>query len=41
MEAREALFSAAEIAVARAGFAGVVVKFRSSSLHDWSLLVQN
>jgi hypothetical protein len=27
---------AAQIAVALAGFAGVVVAFRSKSLHDWS-----
>ena len=38
MEPREALSSAAEIAVALAGFAGVVVAFRSSSLHEWSPL---
>jgi hypothetical protein len=38
MEPGEALTSAAQIAVALAGFAGVVVAFRSSSLHEWSLL---
>jgi hypothetical protein len=38
MEPWEALSSAAEIAVALAGFAGVVVAFRSSSLHEWSAL---
>ena len=36
MEPGEALTSAAQIAVALAGFAGVVVTFRSKSLHDWS-----
>jgi hypothetical protein len=38
MEPGEALTTAAQIAVALAGFAGVVVAFRSSSLHEWSLL---
>jgi hypothetical protein len=38
MEPRDALSSAAQIAVALAGFAGVVVAFRSSSLHEWSAL---
>jgi hypothetical protein len=38
MEPHEALSSAAEIAVALAGFAGVVVAFRSSTLHEWSPL---
>jgi hypothetical protein len=38
MEPGEALSSAAQIAVALAGFAGVVVAFRSSSLHQWSPL---
>lgn len=36
MEPGEALSVAAQIAVALAGFAGVVVAFRSSSLHEWS-----
>ena len=36
MEPAEALSTAAQIAVAPAGFAGVVVAFRSGSLHDWS-----
>src|SRR4029077_10210478 len=36
MEPGEALSAAGQIAVALAGFAGVVVAFRSSSLHDWS-----
>jgi hypothetical protein len=36
MEPGEALSTAAQIAVALAGFAGVVVAFRSRSLHDWS-----
>jgi hypothetical protein len=38
MEPGEALTTAAQIAVALAGFAGVVVAFRSSSLHEWPLL---
>ena len=38
MEPGEALTTAAQIAVALAGFAGVVVAFRSSSLHEWSPL---
>ena len=38
MQPGEALSTAAQIAVALAGFAGVVVAFRSSSLHEWSLL---
>src|SRR6202035_599459 len=38
MEPGEALATAAQIAVALAGFAGVVVAFRSSSLHEWSLV---
>ena len=36
MDPGEALTTAAQIAVALAGFAGVVVAFRSKSLHDWS-----
>ena len=36
MEPGEALSTAAQIAVALAGFAGVVVAFRSKSLHEWS-----
>src|SRR6266581_4574491 len=36
MEPGEALTTAAQIAVALAGFAGVVVAFRSKSLHEWS-----
>src|SRR5205823_12229016 len=36
MEPGEALTAAAQIAVALAGFAGVVVAFRSRSLHEWS-----
>src|SRR6266404_6966993 len=35
MEPGEALATAAQIAVALAGFAGVVVAFRSGALHDW------
>jgi hypothetical protein len=38
MEPSEALSTAAQIAVALAGFAGVVVGFRSGPLHEWSLL---
>jgi hypothetical protein len=38
MEPGEALSTAAQIAVALAGFAGVVVAFRSGPLHEWSLL---
>jgi hypothetical protein len=36
MQPGEALGIAAQIAVALAGFAGVVVVFRSSSLHEWA-----
>src|SRR5207244_11249035 len=36
MEPGEALTTTAQIAVALAGFAGVVVVFRSKSLHEWS-----
>ena len=36
MEAGEALGIAAQIAVALAGFAGVVVVFRRESAHEWS-----
>src|SRR6266550_1243775 len=36
MQPSEALTTAAQIAVALAGFAGVVVAFRSKSLHEWS-----
>jgi len=38
MEPGEALSTAAQIAVALAGFAGVVVVFRRESVHDWSTL---
>jgi hypothetical protein len=38
MEPNEALSSAAQLAIALAGFAGVVVAFRSSSFHEWSPL---
>ena len=37
MQPSEALTTTAQIAVALAGFAGVVVAFRSKSLHEWSL----
>src|SRR5205823_5989842 len=36
MEPGEALGIAAQIAVALAGFAGVVVVFRRESVHEWS-----
>src|SRR5437763_7781716 len=36
MEPGEALSTAAQIAVALAGFAGVVVAFREGSLHQWT-----
>jgi hypothetical protein len=36
MEPSEALSTAAQVAVALAGFAGVVVVFRSRSVHEWS-----
>jgi hypothetical protein len=38
MEPGDALSTAAQIAVALAGFAGVVVAFRRGSLHDWPLI---
>jgi hypothetical protein len=38
MEPGEALGIAAQIAVALAGFAGVVVVFRRESVHEWSLI---
>jgi hypothetical protein len=38
MEPGDALSTAAQIAVALAGFAGVVVAFRRGSLHDWAAL---
>lgn len=36
MEASEALGVAAQVAVALAGFAGVVVVFRPAAVHEWS-----
>ena len=36
MEPGEALSTAAQVAVALAGFAGVVVVFRTDALHEWS-----
>src|SRR5260370_31498929 len=36
MEPGEALGTAAQVAVALAGFAGVVVVFRSGAVHEWS-----
>jgi hypothetical protein len=36
VEPGEALSTAAQVAVALAGFAGVVVVFRSGSVHEWS-----
>jgi hypothetical protein len=38
MEPGEALSTAAQVAVALAGFAGVVVVFRTDSVHEWSLM---
>jgi hypothetical protein len=38
LEPSEALSTAAQIAVALAGFAGVVVVFRRESVHEWSPL---
>jgi hypothetical protein len=38
MEPGEALSTAAQIAVTVAGFAGVVVAFRSGPLHEWPLI---
>jgi hypothetical protein len=38
MEPSEALSAAAQIEVALAGFAGVVVVFRRESVHDWSAI---
>src|SRR5437762_11880686 len=38
MEPGEALGVAAQVAVALAGFAGVVVVFRTDSVHEWSLM---
>jgi hypothetical protein len=38
MEPGEALSTAAQIAVALAGFAGVVVVFRRESVHEWSVV---
>jgi len=36
VEPGEALSTAAQVAVALAGFVGVVVVFRSGSVHEWS-----
>jgi hypothetical protein len=38
MDPSEALSAGAQVAVALAGFAGVVVVFRSSAVHEWSAL---
>src|ERR1041384_4832911 len=38
MEPGEAISTAAQIAVALAGFAGVVVVFRPQSVHEWSAI---
>ena len=38
MEPGEALGTAAQVAVALAGFAGVVVVFRTESVHEWSAI---
>lgn len=40
MQPSEALSAAAQVAVTLAGFAGVVVAFRSGSVHEWSKLDQ-
>ncbi|PYL95941.1 MAG: hypothetical protein DME28_00810, partial [Verrucomicrobia bacterium] len=36
MQPSEALSASAQVAVALAGFAGVVVAFRNRSVHEWS-----
>ena len=36
MQPSEALSASAQVAVTLAGFAGVVVAFRSRSVHEWS-----
>jgi hypothetical protein len=38
MQPSEALSASAQVAVTLAGFAGVVVAFRSGSVHEWSYL---
>ena len=38
MQSSEALSASAQVAVTLAGFAGVVVAFRSGSVHEWSYL---
>ena len=38
MQPSEALSAAAQVAVTLAGFAGVVVAFRSGSVHEWSVM---
>lgn len=38
MQPSEALSASAQVAVALAGFAGVVVAFRSGAIHEWSKL---
>ncbi len=38
MQPGEVLSTAAQVAVALAGFAGVVVVFRRESVHEWSTL---
>ncbi len=38
MQPSEALSASAQVAVTLAGFAGVVVAFRSGSIHEWSRL---
>jgi hypothetical protein len=38
MQPSEALRIAAQVAVALAGFAGVVVAFRSGSVHEWQMI---
>lgn len=40
MQPSEALSASAQVAVALAGFAGVVVAFRAGSIHEWSRVDQ-
>src|SRR6201998_640938 len=40
MQQSEALSTAAQVAVTLAGFAGVVVAFRSGAVHEWSRIDQ-
>ena len=38
MQPSEALSTAAQVAVALAGFAGIIVAFRTGSVHEWELV---